>query len=558
MQKPDKFIRRLESMKPARKFWEDHWQAVTEFVLTRRADFTDKEEPGAFLNEDVMDDTAVHAAEKAASSLLGMMWPNGSDSFMLEPFNEDILKDDDAKTWLSKATKRVRLAMNDPKAGLATALTEVMLDYVVIGTPSLAVLEDDDLDVAFNAWHVNNTYIDENSDGFVDVIYRKYQRTVRQVVQKFGEENVSAEVKKLFKDEKFDDKVTILHAIEPNSDRDAKIKNNKNLPFLSVYIDVDNKKTMKESGFHEFPAPTPRASKRIGEKYGRSMAMQGLPSIIMANVLSESVTVAIEKNLEPPLMIQGDQILGNETLDTSANAVNVINVTGKLNGSPIQPLFEVNQINDAVALLEATRNNIKDHFMLDRLVDFNNEVRMTASEVFTRERIRNDSLGATFARLEAELFTPMIERVFAILLRAGKLGVPANTPEAEAADDDTLIIPESILALAGKKEPAVRVKYLNPAARSAEAAAAQAILQTWEFAGSIAQVDPEVLDNLDANRSLKEVGRISGAPNEIFREDDKIQAMREERQKQRQQMQQMEMANLAANTAKTANEAGGE
>ena len=69
--------------------------------------------------------------------------------------------------------------------------------------------------------------------------------------------------------------------------------------------------------------------------------------------------------------------------------------------------------------------------MIDRLLDFNNETRMTATETNIRDRDRNATLQSILSRQISSYFTPIIERTFNLLLSDGHLGVLPGTPEAQ-------------------------------------------------------------------------------------------------------------------------------
>jgi len=106
--------------------------------------------------------------------------------------------------------------------------------------------------------------------------------------------------------------------------------------------------------------------------------MNALPDIREANVLREAVIVATEKNLDPPLGILSDGMLGGSVLDTSAGSLNVFNASGNIgNNNPIFPLFTVGSLQDAIARLETISNSIAQHFHIDKLIDFNNDTQMT-------------------------------------------------------------------------------------------------------------------------------------------------------------------------------------
>ncbi|MGR0260982.1 portal protein, partial [Klebsiella pneumoniae] len=84
---------------------------------------------------------------------------------------------------------------------------------------------------------------------------RKFSMTVRQLVQEFGLEKVSARVRSMWENANDESWIAVIHAIYPNVDRDTAKLNNKNKLFASVYYEEngDDDTLLRESGFDEFP-----------------------------------------------------------------------------------------------------------------------------------------------------------------------------------------------------------------------------------------------------------------------------------------------------------------
>ncbi|GAJ24327.1 unnamed protein product, partial [marine sediment metagenome] len=196
-------------------------------------------------------------------------------------------------------------------AGLTVALTEYMKDQGSFGTSGIATFENPKgpLPIRYKAWDVKTMNIDENQDGFVDTIYNEIELNPRKAVLEYGINNVSAKTRDLFNSGKTA-AIKILHAIEPRLDADPLKFGNKDMPIASIHIEVVGEKILRESGFEEMPVLVSRFSKALGEIYGRSPGMAALSDIIELNAIWEAVTLAIEKNLDPPLGVLSDSDLG--------------------------------------------------------------------------------------------------------------------------------------------------------------------------------------------------------------------------------------------------------
>jgi hypothetical protein len=537
--------------------WNNHWQLVHEYYLQRKADFTVQREGGAFLNSDIWTAVPGKAAETCASALLGLVWPD-SQSFALEPAG-DLAEDEECKEWFEKTvTKNMQADLDDPEAGLSLALDEFMIDFVVSGTPALHSEEGDKSTYRFDAWNVQQFSIDEGADGFVDTFYKVCEYTLRQAVKKFTVDKLSKKSQDAWKGKQYTDKIKVLHVIEPRDVVPGKGTGPLNMPWASIYVEMDAKHLIRESGYNELPTFAVRYSKRIGEKYGRSPAMRSLPDVMELNALWEIVTLGLEKNFDPPLAVYDDGVFGGGTIDTSAGALNVVNVSGKLGAAGgVQPIFTVGQFGDVAVLIERLEQTINDHFMIDRLLDLDNEKEMTAREAMIRQSIRQKALRSVISRLLTELFNRLLERCFNIGLRRGRFGYAAESPEAVAwqannPGKDMKVIPQKIVDMQGSGERVYRIRYMTPAAREAEAEAAQGILNILEVIQSAVEIDKTVMDEINLPRTMKKLGNIWSVPVECWNTEDEKKKLRAAGAAANQEAAQLNKAEMVAGIAKDA------
>lgn len=548
-------LKRHDELKSEKLLWNTHYQILGEYIRIRKQNFTTELTPGSFLVDDIFDSTGPLSCVKAAAAFMGSMWPNGAKSIRIVKPN-GIKDSPEIKKYFEEVTTRLTDAMDSPKAGLVTALDEYGQDQMCFGTCGIAVMDEDDLDnpLSYTSWDVKSMCIDENNKNFIDTVYNETSKTVKQVVEEYGFKNCSPKVKEAWNQQKYSDKVKCLHIIEPRIGVNPKKKGNKNMPYASYHIDLDSRFLMKESGYIEMPVIVARFSKVPEEKYGRSPAMLALPDILELNAIRESRMTAVEKNLSPALMVYDDGSLGSGEIDSSPDAVNVISVSGRVtNLKPVEPMYTVGEMNSVKDHIAELKETVTQQFYLDRLLDLNNETRMTLGEAQIRNKLRGDSLSAIFGRQELEFFTPLIERSFSVMFRKGLLGVEEGSPEqaqAIIAGEEPLLIPDAILKRIKAGREAYQIQYMSPAKRMMQAEETQGIMTTWEFAGNLAGAAPELLDNLDADKTIRRLAELTGAPAEIVRDTQSVAAMRQLRQQQQVMMAQMEMARSGSETAR--------
>lgn len=550
---PKQWIERYKKSKAKKDKWLHIWQYVGKYVHTRKQNFTEYNDAGDFLTEDIFDSTAPKANQKMAAALNGMLWQSGGKSVRINP-TRNIVLTDEVKKYFDFMSKTVSWALDDPRAGLILALEEYMTDQGCFGTSGIACFENDTSALRFQCWGVDEITIEEGKNGYVSTIYREFEISVSQAEEDYGLENLSEKTQELFRNQRMTEMVKFLHIISPDKSKDAP------KPYLSLHIELGPDKEVKRSGFWEMPVPVSRFYKRRNEIYGRSPAMQALADILELNATKEARISAIEKSLDPPLGVYDDAVLGNEEVDTSAGGLNVFATSGRIaNQNPIFPLFTVETIREADKSIEDLIRSINEHFSIDRLLDFNNETRMTLGEAQMRQEIRSEALGSLFARQQNELFTPLIERAVSVLYFQGRLGVIKGSEEEQivlARGEAPYYIPDVVADLIERGEDFYELEYITPAARMMETREAQGVLRTWEFAMMIGQVNQEVFDLLDADESLKIISRSEGAPGRILLAQEIVDEIRARKAQIMQQQQQAQDAQVAIQTAQQAGEAG--
>lgn len=554
-------IDQFKELKERRAVWEDHWQIVGDFVHGSKQEFTEKNTPGERLNEERHTSTAVFASRQLASALIGMLWQNGGQSMKLIP-SRSITDNDENKNYYERVTEVMIQALDDPLAGLAVALDEYMLDQVSFGTSGIGVFDGgDDSDLHFEAWGTAQLFVDEGSRGRVETEFRLFVWPLRRVIATFGEDNVSGRLRDLAKSNKnFSEKVEIIHAIKRRTDRDISRKDNRNMPYMSVFVERNTKHIIRESGFTENPVKVTRFRKLPYEIYGRSPGIDALSDVLELDYLTERFTVNVDKSGDPPLIVMDDGRFGGGIIDTSPAAINVIDVSGRVanNIDPIRPLFTVGELNTTLTRIEQLKEGIAQHFFLDKLLDFNNQTQMTASEALLRDRIRSAALGSIFNRQIAELFNPLISRAFNMLLSLNKLGVINNSPELamlQTQGIDPIIIPDEIAEKMSRGEDVFEIKYFTPASRMMQLERAEALNQLTVYKQALQATNPESGDLFNDDSAIKLAAEVAGL-SEILRPDEEVEQIRMSRAQAQQAAQQAEQANIQSQAAKNLSEAG--
>jgi hypothetical protein len=503
-----------------RSNWESHWQEVADYMLPRKAEITKQRASGDKRNISIFDATPIHALELLAASLHGMLTSSANRWFSLR-FKETELNDsDEAKEWLEDATQRMYDVI--AKSNFQQEIFECYHDLIAFGTACLMIEEDDEDTLNFSARHIKEIYIQENKKGYVDTIYRKFKMPAQAVLDKFGMENVSKEVLNSAKKNPFDD-LTIIHVVRPRLEFDPKKKDKKNMPFQSIYYEESTGHIIMIGGFKENPYVIPRYLKASTEIYGRSPGMNALPDVKVLNKMVENSLKAAAKQIDPPLLIPDDGMLA--PIRMAPGSINYYRAGSR---DRIEPL-NINA-NTSITLNSENqrREAILKMFHVDQLVITENR-NMTATEVLQRQEEKMRILGPVLGRLQSELLSPMIIRIFNIMLR-----------------NNLFQMAPAIL-----RSQELNIEYVSPIALAQKSSELQSIMRGLELFGSMAQAMP-VMDYIDENGLIKQLINILGLPAKMIKSDAEVQQIREERAQQQQMQMEMQQQLNESQVAKNA------
>jgi hypothetical protein len=106
----------------------------------------------------------------------------------------------------------------------------------------------------------------------------------------------------------------------------------------------------------------------------------------------------------------------------------------------------------------------------------------------------------------------------------------------------------------GNSPTHIETDYISMLAIAQRGLATAGIEKLWGFAGNIAAVKPEILDNLDEDETIDEYADALGVSPKILRSAEKLAQMRQQRAAQQAAAQAAELGTAAAQGAKTLSE----
>lgn len=529
------YERTISQAKKYRLNWESNWQEIADRVLTEHADFNVKRSPGEQRTNHIYDGTAPLAVNKSAAAIEGLIMPATATWHTLTTDNHDLNQDKMVKEYFDEVNRILFNSRYRNRSGFSSGNHEVLRSMMAFGTGNMYVSEDPSgRGINYRSVFLGDTYLLEDHRRRIDTVVRRIEMTKRQAIQQFGEENLP----KRILDEKNDySEFTFYHVVSANPDYVPHSIRNDERAFKSGYVlDGDFDKPFAENGYYEMPYCVARDVVSSIEIYGRSPAMHVLPEIKGLNTMRKTVIRATHKMADPPMLAPSQGNLGVGGLGGGGLRINMqpngitFGAVDAQGNQLVKPLVTGARPDLGMAAIEESRRTVNSAFLIDLFQILVETPNMTATEVMARTQEKGILMAPVANRIQTEYLSNMIERELGILERQGML------PE----------IP-GILLEAGAEYSVAYEAPVNKAQRSEEAMAINEILATAE---RMAAYNPAVMDKIDSEVALEELGEIRGAPNKIFRSDSEVSDIRQARAQQEQQQNMIEEAPALAGAAR--------
>jgi hypothetical protein len=522
--------KRWDQMYTELSMWLSTWQDLTDYCMPRKSgQLLYQRTPGQTQTERLLDATAVHANELLAASMQGSLTSGSVKWFYYRIRGLEYGKDNPTDRWLDQAGDTSYDELK--QSNFNGESHEFYADLGCVGTAAMFMARKRAVPgypwtgMRFKTLQPGSYCIAENEEGIVDTLYYKFKFTLRQAVARWGLEALPREMISAWSDEKNKDReYEFLHCVFPRKDyfnrsygKDPDTLSGRDRKFASVFLTYANPHILEEGGYFEFPFAVARWTKSSGETYGRSPGFTALADIKTLNKLVELKLRALANMTYPPLKVRDDGVLGTVRLSPGG-------LTHVRDMDAVEALFLKGDINTAVLNEEKLQQAIRRMFYADQL-QLQEGPQMTAYEVQVRYELMQRVLGPTLGRLEAEYLSPVIEFVYHTLERAKRL-----QPVPQSMGDQ--------LNKSGKK---FDIEYEGPLQRAQRLGDVVTVQRFFQIALPLAEIDPEVMDNVDTDATFRILAKQTGTSPQILRsEEDRDKRRAERRAMQAQQAQQVQ------------------
>lgn len=508
----DKILNRLTSLKSLRKPHENVWKECFDYSFPIR---------GTGFNSEVVDSSSIQrkksrlfdttltdAARTQASAIISGLTPANSRWFGLDVDHAT----DDERRWLDQSADV--LWRNIHNSNFDSAAYEGNLDLMSAGWFVLFIDTDRDKGgFVFQLWPIASVYCDSSrSDEKIDIVYRQYELTAEQAHNEFGDALSEKVIKQATRDPS--SKIKFVHAIFPRKDgKQGEVA--KKLPIASVHVDIENKKIVRESGYNEMPVVVPRWMQIPQSIYAIGPVSDALPDAKTLNEIKRMELANADLAISGMWIAQDDGILNPQTITVGPRKVIVANSVDSM-----RPLHSGADFNVSFTKCDQLQASIRKVMLADQLQPQNGPA-MTATEVNMRQQLIRQLLGPIYGRMQAEYLQPMVERCFGLAYRAEIFSEP----------------PPSLM------NKYISIKYVSPLARAQKFDEVTSVSNFVQMTMQNAQVNQEVLDNIDFDKAARFTGEALGVPASILRTENEVVEIRQQRMEQQQlQLAQQMMA----------------
>lgn len=503
----DRLMTRWGQLKSERASWIAHWQEITSYLLPRNGRyFRQDRDKGMRRHNNIYDSTGTQALRTLGAGMMAGATSPARQWFRLGTADPDLNAYQPVKMWLDDVTRRMQMVFQ--KSNTYRALHGIYEELGAFGTAASIVLPDFQNVIHHYPVTAGEYCVATDFQGRVTTLYREFEKTVGELVREFGYDKCSMSVRQMYDRGSLDQWVTVIHAIEPRTDRDHKSKDSKEMAFGSWYFEVggDQSKFLRESGYKLFPAVVPRWGVAGGDIYGASPGMEALGDIKQLQHEQLRKAQVIDFQTKPPLQVPVS--MKNRDIETLPGGISFVDGQGQ----GIKTAFDVNlNLQHLLMDIQDVRGRVRGSFYADLFLMLANatDTRMTATEVAERHEEKLLMLGPVLERLHNELLDPLIDITFSRMVEAGI--VPPAPPEMQGME--------------------LNVEFVSMLAQAQRAIGTNSVDRFVGNLGTIAQFKPEVLDKFDSDEWADAYSDMLGVDPNLIVADKQVALIRDARNK---------------------------
>lgn len=500
-------LRRNTALKSVRSTWDPDWKACSDFVDSRRAQWTLTDtNQGGRRNRQVINPTALIAKRILQAGMMSGISPKSRPWHRLTLRDRDLANYGPVRSWLNIVEQRQRNLLS--QSNVYRAMFDGYGDMAQYGVAAVHTESDPKHGIRGQAYPIGTYCLAQDSGGRVTTCYRELVMTIEQIVEKWGLgvlERCSKSTQDKWRERTYDAPVQILHVVEPRKNARYGSALATDMPFRSCWLELsadEGLELLHEGGYRELPIFGVRWDARGSDVYSR-----GFPGIDsqgdaqMIQTMERRKLQMIDKTVNPPM--GGPASAGRPSLlPGDFTAVDSI-----VAGQKIEPLMLINPvaITEARTCIAETRQSIREVWYADLFLSLSqtDSRDMTAREVAERHEEKMIQLGPVFEAVSYEFLDPLITRSFYLALRRGEFPEP---PEELDGED-------------------LQIEYISIVAQAQKLLGVSAVERLVGITVQLAQIDPSALKKVNVPEVLDSYADFLGVNPDLIRSKEEVEKM---------------------------------
>lgn len=521
------------SMQKERQLYEEMWDMIQTYVDPRRYNFKGLKQRGQIVGEEVFDGTAQSAHNILVSGFHGQMlsaqfpWvrliiptfgmPRYGRGGSAKKYNQRYDKVPEIRRYLEDM--EWALYNEFQRSNFYSSMIEFISDASGIGTATIYMEEDVVAGkVVYTVCNPGEVWISTNLHGQVDVVFRKFKMSVRALKQKFKKLPdyiaMNQNPEELFE---------IIHAVYPRDEREMYREgadlipkwDATNMPWASVYMLEKTKDKVEElgrSGYRKFPYAVWRWRVNSEETYGRSPSADAIVTVLGGNIMSKSLLKVAQLAAQPPWNIPAEMRGAEQIVPDGLNYF--LDKDRKA-----EAIFIGNNYPIAKDREDEVRKIIKEFYYVDYFVMLSRAAmegrQLSVPQVLEMQSEKASALGTIIGRFMTDGLDAINERTLELAAVGGRL------PE----------MPQILLDKFGGEE--IRYDYIAPLAQTQKQLfRTKGLMAGLDVLGKLESIKPGTMDLVKMDETAVELLDSYGFPAALFEDEEKVEAVRQQRAEQ--------------------------
>lgn len=531
--------KQVGSMRTERSSFLPQYKELSEFVQPRKGRFfTQDRNKGDRRWSNIINSAATQALRTAQAGLLSGVASPSRPWFISETLDAELLEFQPVKVFLEQLDSLFRSILN--RSNFYNMTPVMFSELLLFGTGAMSHVDDFENVARFYTHTAGSYMIGQNDKYEIDRFAREIEMTTSQIVDQFGLDRVSTQVKTAFSLGDYHQWFKVNQLIEPNPNFDQSSSLSEFKRFRSSYWETGGEhgtgsfasQVLSRKGFDEFPVYVPRWSVTGEDIYGTdSPGMTALGDIKGLQIEERRKAQAIDKMVSPPL--HGPASIRAVPVQSLAGGLTIYDSQGQ---NELKPIYTVDaRLNEMRQDMQATEARIDRAFFVDLFLAISNMEGIQPRnqlELTQRNQERLLQLGPVLERIQSEFLDRMLNRLFNQVVR----------------DDLLPDIPDDL------KDKELKVKFISSLAQAQRAVATTPIMTTAAFVGSLAEMYPDVRDKFNADRAVEQIAFLNGTSPTVIVDDEEVADIRDARAEALQKQQQLADQQAGQNIVKTGSE----